>query len=130
MSFDGYSPVKQMRPSVRPINQWRQGRSVHLAECPSAKSKAIYVETDDEQRSVKMRIHARLRRILRWLTPVVVTTMALSSGPSWAQPNDATRILKTMSDFVAKQQNVSITFDADIEVITPDVQKIQFTNSG
>jgi hypothetical protein len=56
--------------------------------------------------------------------------MVLSSGPSWAQPNDATRILKTMSDFIAMQQNVSITFDSDIEVITPDVQKIQFTNSG
>ena len=77
-----------------------------------------------------MRTQARLGIILGWLTPVVVTTMSLSSGPSWAQPNDATRILKTMSDFIAMQQNVSITFDADIEVITPDVQKIQFTNSG
>jgi hypothetical protein len=56
--------------------------------------------------------------------------MVLSSAPSWAQTNDATRILKTMSDFIAMQQNVSITFDADIEVVTPDVQKIQFTNSG
>jgi hypothetical protein len=77
-----------------------------------------------------MRTQARLGRILGWLTPVVVTTMALSSAPSWGQANDATRILKTMSDFIAMQQNVSITFDADIEVITPDVQKIQFTNSG
>jgi len=77
-----------------------------------------------------MRIQARLSRILGWLTPVVVTTVVLSSGPSWAQPNDATRILKTMSDFIAMQQNVSITFDSDIEIITPDVQKIQFTNSG
>jgi len=30
----------------------------------------------------------------------------------------------------AKQQNVSMTFDADIEVITHDVHKIQFANSG
>src|SRR5438552_1482179 len=79
---------------------------------------------------VQMRTQARSDRILGWLAPVVVTTMALSSAPSWGQGNDATRILKTMSDFVAMQQNVSITFDADIEVITPDVQKIQFTNSG
>ena len=77
-----------------------------------------------------MRTQARLRHILGWLTPVVAMTMALSSAPSWGQANDATRILKTMSDFIAMQQNVSITFDADIEVITPDVQKIQFTNSG
>jgi hypothetical protein len=77
-----------------------------------------------------MRIHGR--RALGWLTPLLVVTMAmaLSSGPTWAQSNDATRILKTMSDFIAKQKSISITFDADIEVITPDVQKIQFTSSG
>src|SRR5258707_1235374 len=77
-----------------------------------------------------MRTQARLGRILNWLTPVVAATMVLSSTPSWAQTNDATRILKTMSDFIAMQQNISITFDADIEVVTHDVQKIQFTNSG
>jgi hypothetical protein len=72
------------------------------------------------------------RRILGWLTPliVVVMTTALSSAPARAQGNDATRILKAMSDFIASQKSVSITFDADIEVITPDVQKIQFANSG
>src|SRR5258705_11863604 len=35
-----------------------------------------------------------------------------------------------MSDFIGKQSNISITFDTDIEVITQDLQKIQFTNSG
>src|SRR5258705_5324697 len=35
-----------------------------------------------------------------------------------------------MSDFIGKQSNISITFDTDIEVITQDMQKIQFTNSG
>jgi hypothetical protein len=74
------------------------------------------------------------RRILGRLTPLalVVMAMALSSAPSQAQApaNDAIRILKTMSDFIANQKNVSIAFDADIEVITPELQKIQFTNSG
>jgi hypothetical protein len=72
------------------------------------------------------------RRIFGSLPPLIVTvmTMALSSGPSWAQANDATSILKSMSDFIASQKNVAITFDADIEVITPDLQKIQFANSG
>jgi len=73
------------------------------------------------------------RRTLGWLTPfiVVVMTMALSSAPSWAQTNnDATRALKAMSDFIANQKNVSITFDADIEVVTHDLQKLQFANSG
>jgi hypothetical protein len=72
-------------------------------------------------------------RILGWLTisAIVVLTMAVWSVPrAQAQADDASRILKAMSDFVASQRTISITFDADIEVITPAIQKIQFTNSG
>ena len=47
-----------------------------------------------------------------------------------AQGNDADKILKAMSDYVASQKTLSITFDSDIEVITPSLQKIQFTSSG
>ena len=61
---------------------------------------------------------------------VVTMTMALSSAPSRAQPTDAKGVVKAMSDFIAKQKTISITFDSDIEVITPELQKIQFTNSG
>jgi hypothetical protein len=73
-----------------------------------------------------------VRRPLVWLMALaaVVLTTALESAPSRAQDNDATRILKAMSDFIAAQKNVSISFDSDIEVITPDLQKIQFANSG
>jgi hypothetical protein len=61
----------------------------------------------------------------------IILTANVSFTPhAQAQGNEATRILKTMSDFVASQKTISVTFDADIEVITPDVQKIQFTNSG
>ena len=35
-----------------------------------------------------------------------------------------------MSDFVASQKNISVTFDSDVEVITSDLQKLQFTSSG
>jgi hypothetical protein len=35
-----------------------------------------------------------------------------------------------MSDYVASQKNISIAYDSDIEVITGDLQKIQFTSSG
>ena len=47
-----------------------------------------------------------------------------------AQGNDADKILKAMSDYVAGQKTLSVTFDSDIEVITSTLQKIQFTNSG
>lgn len=35
-----------------------------------------------------------------------------------------------MSDYLAKQQTFSATFNTDIEVVTPDLQKIQFASSG
>jgi hypothetical protein len=47
-----------------------------------------------------------------------------------AQAQDANKILKAMSDYVASQKNISVTFDSDIEVITSDLQKLQFTSSG
>jgi hypothetical protein len=47
-----------------------------------------------------------------------------------AQADDANKILKAMSDYVASQENISVTFDSDIEVITSDLQKLQFTSSG
>lgn len=43
---------------------------------------------------------------------------------------DARAVLKAMSDFMARQQTIQFTFDSSIEVITPDVQKIQYTSSG
>jgi hypothetical protein len=49
---------------------------------------------------------------------------------SQAQSDDADKILKAMSAYLASQKNISLSFDSDVEVITPDVQKIQFASSG
>jgi len=54
-----------------------------------------------------------------------------ASGSSvQAQEPDAKAILKSMADYVSSQQTIKLTFDSDIEVITPQLEKIQFTNSG
>ena len=72
------------------------------------------------------------RRTARW--PLVFAgTILLSlglSGSAQAQSDDAGKILKAMTDYVSAQKSLSITFDSDIEVITPSLQKIQFTTSG
>lgn len=47
-----------------------------------------------------------------------------------AEESDATVILKAMSDYVGSQQTIKLTFDSDIEIITPQLEKIQFSNSG
>ncbi|WP_046862761.1 DUF2092 domain-containing protein [Microvirga massiliensis] len=54
-----------------------------------------------------------------------VTTMVAK-----ADDGDARKVLKAMTDFMARQKTLSATYDTDIEVITPDLQKIQFTASG
>ena len=35
-----------------------------------------------------------------------------------------------MTDYTSTQKSISATFDSDIEIITPELQKIQFTSSG
>jgi hypothetical protein len=47
-----------------------------------------------------------------------------------AQQNEAFTILKAMSDYVGSQNTIRLTIDSNIEVITPQLEKIQFTNSG
>jgi hypothetical protein len=60
---------------------------------------------------------------------VLVLTILLSFTPS-AQAQDAAKVLKAMTDYVASQKVISATYDTDIEVITNDLQKIQFASSG
>jgi hypothetical protein len=66
------------------------------------------------------------------LTLLLLAAAALvAAGPSaQAQQDDARTILKAMSDYVSAQKTIELTFDSDIEIITPQLEKIQFTNSG
>jgi hypothetical protein len=72
-------------------------------------------------------------RTVRWPAALAGTMLATSvwlTPHANAQGNDADQILKKMTDHVASQKTLSITFDSDIEVMTPNLQKIQFTSSG
>jgi hypothetical protein len=53
-----------------------------------------------------------------------------SAGQDRGAEKHAKSILKAMSDYVSSQKTIELTFDSDIEVITPQLEKIQFTNSG
>jgi hypothetical protein len=60
-----------------------------------------------------------------------LTVLAMFASPiTSAEENDAASILKAMTDYLASQKNISAAFDTDIEVITPELQKVQFTSSG
>jgi hypothetical protein len=68
----------------------------------------------------------------RWAAVItlIAATILFAVPRSQAQGDDAPKILKAMSDYVASQRTISATFDSDIEVITSDLQKIQFASSG
>jgi hypothetical protein len=76
--------------------------------------------------------------LLRWNAPRrraagVLITAALGwlvQGPSWADDASARNILKAMSDYLASQKHLAAKFDVDLEIITPQVEKLQFSASG
>jgi hypothetical protein len=77
---------------------------------------------------------SRLRRPATWLalaaSTLIVAAALLSAPRARAREDDAAKILKAMSDYLAGQKTISVTFDSDIEVVTSDLQKIQFASSG
>jgi hypothetical protein len=42
----------------------------------------------------------------------------------------AVAIVRAMADYVGRQQNLRFAYDSDIEIVTPALEKIQFTSSG
>jgi hypothetical protein len=59
----------------------------------------------------------------------LVTAFIAFTAPS-ARADDPAKFLKAMTDYTAAQTSISATFDSDIEVVTPELEKIQFTSSG
>jgi len=64
------------------------------------------------------------------LATILVATLWTTPGRALALEGDAKAILKAMADYVARQKTIQLAFDSAIEVITPQLEKIQFTNSG
>jgi hypothetical protein len=60
-------------------------------------------------------------------TSLVIVTFAAAQS---ARADDPAKILKSMTDYLSGQKSLSASFDSDIEIITPELQKIQFSSSG
>ena len=71
-------------------------------------------------------------RLVSLGSAVVLSLWSMASGlsPASAADDDADQILKTMSDYLSSQKTISATFDSSLEVITTDLEKIQFNSSG
>jgi len=61
---------------------------------------------------------------------LAAATLLLLSPLARAQGGDPKAVLKAMSDYVSSQKTIELAFDSDIEVITPQLEKIQFASSG
>src|SRR5690349_6285377 len=84
--------------------------------------------------SRQWRNHMETAKTLRALIKLSMTTasvVVLITVTSQAtRGDDAAQILKAMTDYTGAQKSISATFDSDIEIITPALQKIQFSSSG
>ena len=73
----------------------------------------------------------KMHEVIRW--PILLGTILTASITLVSQASaqgDAEKLLKAMTDYVVSQKAISVTYDSDIEVITSQLQKIQFTSSG
>jgi hypothetical protein len=74
---------------------------------------------------------SNVRLPVHWAVGAAFFAIASVIAPTaYAADDDALKILKGMSDYLSRQKTISLSFDADIEVITPEIQKIQFASSG
>ena len=78
-------------------------------------------------------IHSHNCRGVAFKCAVLSCAMLVAASPSvgaQAQEGDAKSILKATADYLSSQKTIELKFDSDIEVVTPELEKIQFTNSG
>jgi len=68
--------------------------------------------------------------MIRVSATAVSVAMFAAATSHGACADDSAALLKAMTDYTAAQKSISATFDSDIEVITAELQKIQFTSSG
>ena len=70
------------------------------------------------------------KAVARRTALALFSSVLLVATAAQAAEDDALKILKAMSDYMASQKIIELSYDADIEVITPEIQKIQFASSG
>jgi len=73
-----------------------------------------------------------VKMFVRWLSAVVLSLIILFGTTAGVKADevDAKRILKAMSDYMAAQKSISFGFDATLEVVTKDEQKLALASSG
>ena len=79
------------------------------------------------------RFSRKLMAALISSVPVLVLTMAIAlimPQGARADEEDAKRLVKAMSDYMTAQKSISFSYDAILEVVTKDHQKLGLASSG
>ena len=77
-----------------------------------------------------MNIKQQARTLLQSSANLAFVAIFMASTAQSSRADDPAKLLKAMTDYTAAQKSISATFDSDIEVVTPELEKIQFTSSG
>jgi hypothetical protein len=77
-----------------------------------------------------MNIKQQARRLLQSSANLALVAIFMASTAQSSRADDPAKLLKAMTDYTAAQKSISATFDSDIEVVTPELEKVQFTSSG
>jgi hypothetical protein len=81
---------------------------------------------------MKMTSRKYINNSVRSLSTVVLSLIVVlgTSTGARADEADARRLLKAMSDYLAAQKTLSFAYDATLEVVTKDEQKLAVASSG
>jgi len=82
------------------------------------------------QRRTAMNIKQQARTLLQSSANLALVAIFMASTAQSSRADDPAKLLKAMTDYTAAQKSISATFDSDIEVVTPELEKVQFTSSG
>src|ERR1700756_5420387 len=79
---------------------------------------------------VTMNIRQQVSTLMQGSANAALVGVFIAFTVPSARADDSAKILKAMTDYTAAQKSISATFDSDVEVVTPELEKIQFTSSG
>jgi hypothetical protein len=77
-----------------------------------------------------MNIKQQALTLLQSSAKLALVAIFMASTAQSSRADDPAKLLKAMTDYTAAQKSISATFDSDIEVVTPELEKVQFTSSG
>jgi len=77
-----------------------------------------------------MNSRQRIGTLIQSLASTALVTTFIAFTAQSARADDAAKLLKAMTDFTGAQKSISANFDSDIEIVTPELEKVQFASSG